>query len=1030
MRRFTLFLVGLFCTIGMAMAQRVIKGTVISAEDDQPVIGASVVVQGNAQRGVVTDLDGNFELSVPQSTKALVVSFIGYTTQTVSLAKGDRVRVVLVSDQKALDELVVMAYGVQRKSSLTGSATSVKSDKFANAKVESIDKALAGKVTGLRVTSVTGDAGASGDIQIRGIGSINGETSPLYVVDGIPVVSGNFGSDGLSANVLSTLNPDDIESMTVLKDAAAASLYGSRAANGVVVITTKKGSAGKTSFNLRFNQGWSTMATDSYKPMNAAQFNQYYKDALVGYFLNTNKALVPGSANYGDQATIAQAEADAQQEFVDSPILGPSTSETNWRDLIYDGGHNTEAQVSASGGSDKFRYFASLGLNDTKGIALLSNFKRYTSTINLDNKATKWLDLNFKTQVSYSEQTGRGDKGDQTQGIPTSSPLSLLFTSKPNEPLYGADGLFNPNANLNPKVKNAIMQLQPEMSLYERQVFRNISDVGARITFTDWLSFKTSNSVDYISSKILRRWSRNSTDGESVGGLGERTNNTLYTLTTSNVLSFNKDFADVHHVDGLLGFEAQKFNRLEEFFSAKSYPTDALPELINGQTDKAQSDKYGTYMQSYFGGLNYNYDNRYFLGASIRIDESSRLGKDKRQGTFYSLSGAWAFGREAWFKNKIVTDGKLRASFGTNGNLPIDYYASQGLYSISGAYGAGVASYLSQSENPTLGWEQSSNFNLGVDFTIASRFAFTLEYYSKYTTDLLLKQPIHYGTGLEEEYRNVGELSNRGFEFEFHGTDMLRTPVKWNADFSLATTKSVVEKLPGGDIITGDGNLYIYREGKDLHSFYLPTWHGVDPQSGLGMFLIDPEKPATSDNLTHIYTKAGRTIQQSAYPKLFGGLTNSFSYKGLTLSALVTYQFGGHLFDYPGYFFKSDGVRIGAFMPDSELVGNYWRQPGDKVDNPRPVLGQSFRSDRWSTRQIHSTDFIRLKELSLTYRVPESLYKRLGINNVDLSVVANNLFFFYSALGNKIEPEVALNGYRTTDTPLARSISFGINVGL
>ncbi len=1004
--------------------QRTVNGVVVSADDNQPIIGASVIIKGT-QTGVATDLDGKFRLSVPNSA-TLVVSFVGMKTQEV--AARDGMRVVLQSDSKVIDEVMVVAYGTAKKSAFAGSAASVKADAFANAKVESLDKALAGKVPGLRVTSVTGDAGASGSIQVRGIGSITGSTQPLYVIDGVAMTSGNYGADKMSSNILSTINPDDIESMTVLKDAAAASLYGSRAANGVVVITTKKGQQGKTRFNLRANKGWSTMATDSYVPMTAAQYRQYFRDALVGYRLNQKKALIPGSANYGDAAVLAEAETFADANLQDNSPITSDEQVTNWRDKIYDGGFINELQLSASGGNEQTKFFASLGVNDTKGLVTLSTFRRYSSLLNLENKASKWLDLSFKSQISHTSQQSRGDQADQAQGIGTTTPLSLVFSSRPDQPVYNDNGTYNENASFDDRVKNPLMQLQPDYSKYDLATLRALTDVGARITFTDWLSFKTTNSVDYVSAKLLRRWSPNSLDGESVGGLGERTNRTIYTMSTSNVLSANKTLGEVHNLDGLVGFEAQKINYLYEFLSAKAYSNPVLPELASGQPDQASSAIYNTFLRSFFGNVNYNYADRYYLGASLRSDESSRLGVDKRQGIFYSVSGAWRFGNEEFFKNNLITDGKLRASFGTNGNLPGNYYGALGLYAFSGTYGGQAASFLSQVENKDLGWEQSRNFNLGLDLTFAQRFTFTVEYYNKYTDNLLLELPISYGIGLSAMDKNVGAISNKGIEVEFHGRDLLSSPFKWDLDLSLSTLKATVESLPNGDIISGDGNLYMYSEGKDLYSFYLPTWVGVNPQTGLGQFLKDPTKPADPDNLTHVYTQAGRTIQKSAYPKLFGGLTNTFSFKGFTLSSLITYQFGGYLFDYPGYFFKNDGVRMFSFNLDSSVAGNYWRNPGDVVDNPRPVLNHSYRSDRWSTRHLHSTDFVRLKELSLTYRIPESIYRKLGVSSVDVSLVANNLFFIYAATKD-MELEVALNGYRTVDTPASRTFSIGLNVG-
>lgn len=1016
--------VGLTTTLVFAQ-QQTVKGTVISSDDGQPVIGATVVVKGQTSIGVATNLDGQFVLNVPKTATMLLVSYVGYKTQEVAIKPN--MSITLESDSKALDDVVVVAYGVTKKSAFAGSAASVKADALQNAKVESIDKALAGKVSGLRVSSSTGDAGAAGNIQIRGIGSITGSTAPLFVVDGVAISTGNLGSSGMSSNVLSTINPDDIESMTVLKDAAAASLYGSRAANGVVVITTKKGVQGKTAFNLKLNKGWSTMATNSYQMMNAAQYREYFHDALVGYHLNRQGALLPTGANYGNASVLADAQKYAADDMSQSPVQSDVDGD-NWRDQIYDGGYQNEVQFSASGGTDKLRYFGSLGVNDMKGIVATSKFRRYSSLLNVENKAKSWLDLNFKSQISYTDQQGRGDQSGQAQGLASASPLSLLMGALPDAKIYNEDGTYNESASFSANVGNPLKQLSPDYSRYNLTTLRLMNDVGARIKFTDWLSFKTTNSLDYISAKTFRRWSPESLDGESVGGLGSRTNRTVYTLSTSNVLNFNKTFADKHNVDALVGHEAQKYTLQTESFAANTYSNAVLEELANGQPTDAKSWVSGSFLRSFFGSANYNYDSRYYLGASLRQDESSRLGKNKRKGLFYSVSGAWRFGKEKFFANNFIDDAKLRISYGTNGNLPDSFFGAYGLYDFSGSYGDQPASYLTQVENLDLSWEKSRNFNVGLDLNFAKKFSLSLEYFSKFTDDLLLSLPISYGVGVREMDKNVGSISNRGWEFELHGTDILSSKLRWDVDFSLSTLKSRVESLPNGDIIAGDGNLYIYREGEDLNSFYLPTFVGVEAKTGLGQFLIDPDKPATADNLTYYYNLAGRTVQKSAYPKVFGGLTNTFSYQGFTLSTLITYQFGGYLFDYPGYFAENDGLRIMGMNVSAGVAGNYWRQEGDVANNPRPILNNPFRSDRWSTRHLHSTDFVRLKEVSLRYRVPQQLYKRLGISSVDLSLVANNLFFIHAATKD-MELEVALNGYRTVDTPQARTISLGLNVG-
>ena len=818
--------------------------------------------------------------------------------------------------------------------------------------------------------------------------------------------------------------------MTVLKDAAAASLYGSRAANGVIIITTKKGKTGDTKFNLKVSKGWSEMATDSYQMMSGTDYAGYHKASLEGYYLNQNQALIPGQPNYGN--TVIQDEARAFGEaYYLTPGYSPITEATNgqnWRDQIYDGGTDQDYQFSASGGTEKTSFYASLGVKKVEGIVRNRTFDRYSSTLNLNNKSKEWLELDFKTQLSYTEQEGRGDQANQAQGISTASPLSLLYSANPTVNAYLPDGSMNMNASFDPRVQNPIHALSPDEAMVSNKTYRAMNNLAATVKILPELTFKTTNSVDYVSVRSFNYWGPNSIDGLSLNGLGEKQNNEVITMTSTNVFNYSKTFNEVHNVTGLLGTEVQDYRNEYLFASASDYSTDKLPELGNGQPRNASSAFYDRFMMSYIGNVNYNYANRYYLAASLRSDESSQLGSDNRRGTFYSASASWRFTEEEFLKNDVLTDGKLRLSYGTNGALPGGSYPHLGLYYFGSVYGTNPAIYMNQVANNELGWEMSRNINAGLDLTFFQRFSVTAEYFNKYTTDLLLNVPASYLTGVSSSMQNYGEISNQGFEFEFHGQDILKSAVKWNVDFSLATLKARVEKLPGGeDIILGDGNLYLYREGEDLYTFYLPTYAGVDPESGLGQFLIDPTKEATPDNLTYVYSEAGRGMQGSSYPTITGGFSNGFSWKGLSLNVLITYQFGGQLFDYPGYFSHHDGVRNFSFNLHNDVAGNYWQQPGDVVDNPRPVLFNPLRSDRWSTRHLYSTDHIRIKELSLNYNLPKSWYSKVGVEHVSVNFNVNNLGYLYAATEG-MELEVALNGYRTVDTPLARTYSFGVNV--
>ena len=1034
MRKSLLSLLLLVLSIGITWAQKqvTVTGIVVAADDKEPVVAASVTSVEYPSHGVLTDAHGKFRLQLPADAKTLKVSSIGYLPQTVALT-GKELVITLKNEERSIDKVVVVAYGVQRKSSLTGATSSIKASDLANAKVESVDKALSGKVSGVRVASQTGNPGSAGTVQIRGVGSINGTTEPLYVVDGVPITAGNYGVSGYSSNVLASINPEDIESVSVLKDAASASLYGSRAANGVVLITTKRGKQGKTQFTFKASTGFSRIATNSYELMNASEAFDYQREALINAKLFQADALLPTGSKYAQRAELRkQLEAEYTDEAVASRglLVNSRKTVTDWRKVLIGGtGRLNDVSLSASGGNDALRYFSSLGYNDVTGVTPFGSFKRYSGLLNLDNKANKWLNFSFKGQVSYTSQEGSGDNSGQRSSVSLAQPTILPLLSAPDQPVRNADGSYNADAAPMKGGDNPLQILDPDFYSTQLGTLRGIGGVNAQVTFTDFLNFKTTNSIEYTLLKSFEYISPATSDGARVGGQGERFSNELVVKTTSNILNFNRDFSK-HHVDALAGVEAQSFAQLRYGFSVNKYSSDKLRELGTGLVVDGQSNRYGSFLLSYLGRLNYSYDNRYYLGLSLRDDISSKLGKNNRSGVFYSVSGAWRFGRESFLKdNELLTDAKLRASYGTNGNLPDGEYTWRGLYSFVGRYGSDPATTLEQLPNLNLGWEKSRSLNVGLDLTFAKRFALSVEYFNKYTTDLLMSVPISYNHAVDQYQANRGEISNRGIEVELHASDILRSKqFRWDADLSLTKIRSRVEALPNGDIISGAGN-YIYRPGLDIYTFYVRQFHDVEKETGLARFVIDPTKPATADNLTYRSSETEFAPSVSAYPKVYGGLTNTFSYGGFTLSTLLTYQFGGYFLDHFEGFAISDGYRTASVNSSKDLVGNYWTPTNKSAAHPLPILNNPLISARLaSTRFLHSSDYVRLKELSLSYRLPNHVAKALHLNTASLSLTANNLFYLYAATPNK-ELEVPLNGFRTADIPALRTVSFGINVG-
>lgn len=1009
-----LLLACLLLFVGNAMAQTVeVSGIVVGASDGQPIVGASVKVVGS-NVGAATDMDGKFSFQVSNSAKQIEVSSIGLMSKIVRIGKN--LKIVLDDDSKSLDEVVVVAYGTTKKSSFTGSASVLKNSEMSMQKT-SLIKSLEGKMAGVRVGSAIGDPGADQSILIRGIGSINGSTQPLYVVDGIPVSNSDMAEDIKSQSILASLNPNDIASMTILKDAAASSLYGSRAANGVILITTKKGSEGKTQVTYNAQFGWTGIAVPSaVQPMNATDAKAYYTEAYKNY------CLVRKHMSESDATTTAAKMA--QSKFSDYT----GNTDTNWYGEVYRHGFTTDHQISINGGNAKTKFYTSFGYNKVDGTVKGSEFERYSGRVNIDHEVNKWLTIGAKQMVSFTDTKGFRDQSDQAQGFGTTAPMSILFSMDPTATVTLEDGSYNPSASFSSKISNPNLMLGQSTGEYAETVnselMRSMSNFEATVKLPYNFSARTIFGFDYMDNKIREFWAPQSVNGESLNGLGERWTFTNKTLTSSSTLNYANTFGK-HNLTALAGFEVEDRNLLNVFASAKNYSTNKLPELSNGQVYQDGSYTYEATIMSWLGSANYNYDNKYYVSASYRRDGSSRLGKDNRWADFYSVSAAWRISAEKFMhENPLFSDLKLRVSYGTNGNLPTYYYGYMSTYSTAAGYGSNPAIYWAQNGNSNLGWEKSRNFNIGFDWTLYNRVTLTVEYYNKITKDLLFQMPTSYVTGFENQWQNIGKLKNEGLEFTVSSQNIKTKDFTWSTDFNITKQSIKVKELPSGDDVQyGDGNMYLLREGESMHTFYLPKWKGVNSETGLGEFWIDPDDE--SKGVTNYYSQAGKTIVGKAVPDWIGGMTNRFTYKDFDLSFMISFQYGADMFDYPGYFLTySDGVRVGSFNMLSYVAGKYWTKAGDNAEFPKPIYGNPYRTDKFSSREIRSTDNIRMRDITFGYTLP---YLKKYISNLRVYFRASNPFLIYSASKN-VDPDVDINGYRQTDTPPTRSYVFGIDL--
>lgn len=1012
-RKVLIILAAVMASFATAAAQDLkITGTVTD-QTGYPLEGATVLVRGTT-KGTTTDAEGRYMLNATQDAE-IVVSYLGYLSQSKKADGKSQLDFVLMEDTNFLDDVIVVAYGTMSESDFTGSASQIKGEEIATASKESIDKGMMGKIAGVRISSDNGDPGSAGSVQIRGVGSISAGTSPLYVIDGTVISSATEGDIQVgyrSTGILNTLNPDDIESVTVLKDAAAASLYGSRAANGVILITTKRGRQGRTSISYSGEAGVSSMAVGkALQLLDGPKFIRYIKDAADNAY-----AMNPAYSYGYDGDTWASWVADPSGK-----------TSTDWTRQVFRNAFRHSHQLSLSAGNEKTRVYSGLGYSRTDGIVLGSYFDRISGRINIDHQINDRLKVGLRQMVSFTGSRGHNDQSDQSQGMGYATPIGVLTQSDPTATPENPDGTWNENVSWSGFTTNPHLLFDSDMQYNKARSMRSLSNIDIELSLTDALSVKNTFGYDYLDNKQYLWWSPASIDGESMNGLSASYIFQTDDLTNSTVLRYSDTFGSGHNLSALAGFEVADHRSSFTYAAANNYPGDKLTALSVGQMYGVGGASYRSFMLSVLANVNYDWEHRYYASASFRRDGSSRLGPDSRWANFWSVSGAWRISEEEFLRGSdIFSDVKIKASYGTNGNLPSAYYAYKGLYSASGGYGTEAALWWSNPRNDSLGWEKSRNFNVGFDWYMYNRVNLNVEYYHKYTSSLIFDMPASAVTGFSSYTSNIGNLLNNGLEIEISSRNFERENFTWDTSLNLTFQKSVVKSLPNdnADISYGDGGMYIHRVGESMYSFYLPVWKGVNPETGLGEFLIDPEDP--SKGVTNWYSEAASTIAGKAIPDLTGGITNTFTFLGgmIDLSILITFQTGGSLFDYPGYFTHSDGFRA-ASMNAAADASDYWTPANRNAAYPKPIMNNPYRWDRFSSRLIHSTDNIRMRELTVGCNIPVKRY----LSGLRLYFKATNPLMIWSATPD-IDPDVAINGYRTADVPAVKAFVMGMNITL
>ena len=972
----------------------------------EPLIGANVVEKGRSTNGVITDFNGKFTLEVDESA-SLVVSYIGYLAQDIpTKGKGD-FHIVLKEDANTLDEVVVTGYGDFKKATYTGSASVLTTEKLEALPVVSVGQMIESNIPGISVVAGTSSQpGAKTTLRVRGVASMNASPEPLYVLDGVPIPSydlSNFTSMSEAGGMgfIETLNPADIESITVLKDAASASLYGAKGANGVVLITTKKGKEGKLRVNMAAKYGITDFAY-TYRPlMGGEERRKLIHEGLVNFQLDK-----------GVSEQEAQQYADAN---IDQYAKRLPQGYSDWESALFKTGYQQDYNLSASAGNQNSSFIGSLGYTKQTGVSLNSEMERFTGRVDASNKYKK---VEFGMNASFSWTKNVHLPEGKFYG-------SAIYASKvnltPSTPIYNEDGTYasgyRENNGYNPI-------LEAEVNDYYARTVRAMGT--AKIAYNVWDNLKVSSvfTVDYSLTKDFFFQSPDGRDGATYQGRGRMQMTDRIRYTSQNNLTYSKTFGK-HSVSAVTAFEVMKYDYEDLYAAKKTYGQDINTSLGNAADpidadQKLQEDA----LMSYVASVNYSYDDKYYASFSFRRDGSSRLSPDTRWGNFWSLSASWRLSQERFMQplKSVLSDLKLRASYGVNGNLPSSYYGYQSTYTTGAFYNGKPSPWESTLGNEELTWEKNYALNLGLDIGLFSRVNVSLDWYTRTTKDLLMSKQLNSISGFSSLLTNVGQMRNTGVELEVRSNNIKTKDFSWTTAFNLSHNKNKILKL--ADLPWFVDGRYVRKEGYPFNTIYLREYAGVDPETGSALY-YDNQQDENGNYTKNKVTDPGQASPiplKDITPTISGGFMNTFNYKFIDLSFNLSYSFGGYSYDNASYILQDDGYSV--ISNKSTEQRRRWQKPGDITDVPRFVYGNKKGGNYNSSRAIHSTDHIRLKSLILGLNAPKAWLQKLGIGNARIYFSGTNLLTW--AAYDQYDPE--MSGVVGFYTPPLKTYAFGLEL--
>jgi TonB-linked SusC/RagA family outer membrane protein len=1016
----------LFGATAAAKAQRTVAGRVADVNDGAPLSTVSVTVKGS-NVGVISGADGSYSIVLPGGSDVLVFSFVGYSTVEESVGERTVVNVSMREEATSLDAVVVTGYGNITRTAFTGSASTISTSRLENLPSISLESKLAGAAAGVKLGTSSGQPGATESVRIRGAGSIAASNEPLYVIDGVPAITGNasgFSYSETGNSLLSTINSNDIESITIIKDAGAASLYGSRAANGVIVITTKSGAAARSSVNFRADFGFSNMAVNYRPTLGGDERRAILLSGLINYMTEQN-------ATQTDPSKIEDAAEYASREigkFAEKPWSGW----TDWRDLILRTGKQNNYEVNVQGSNDRTSFYSSLAYSRIEGITLHSQLDRITGRINLNHRITDRLGFGINATYANSKQQVNSETTSYASPI-----MAISMTASPQDYPRNEDGTFNTTKkfpSMNTPLANPLYA--STMNFDESLINRFFGTANLRYDIYDGLYAKQTVSYDFSQTNNRVWWDPNSNDGKTARGVYQR-----YMLNRNNLISqthlgYSRTFGKLHDIDILAGYETEQYRMDYTYANGSDYPNPGKPEIENASTSQSTSHYDERRLVSFLGVLNYNFDRKYYLSANLRRDGSSKFSKERRWGDFWSVSGSWRISQESFARSlsRVLSEAKIRLSYGANGNLPVNNYDYMLVYAYGYKYNGTQGAAEARIPDNNLTWEKNYSFNLGIDLSFVNRVNLVVDIYNRNTKDLLVPKSTSQTTGFTSTTTNLGEISNRGIEVSVESKNIAARNFFWSTSFNIAHNKNTLMKLDGVQSeMAGSHARVRHVVGQPFSSLYGFEYAGVDPATGRELFYKNTsgrERETTSDP-----AEARAVLIGKVDPTVQGGLTNNLAWRGFDLGFTFTYSFGGHLYDGASGWIGSGGgsMNYNGNVPSYWNISDTWQKAGDNAKLPQFVYG---RSTQPSSRWVMSTNHVRLKNITLGYTLPAKPLKAAGISRARVYASAVNLLTFKPS-GMYIDPEPPVDpgssairyyGAVTYQTPPLRTVTFGIDV--